>query len=91
MSITIQGVPEHLTREQFLAPLIAIGFDPKSVTELRYAADGVHALVHYRDGNGAKWIDSSKDKGGLHKHRVFIPVLKDDADERTTRITPIKN
>ncbi|WP_102508094.1 hypothetical protein [Sanguibacter massiliensis] len=89
MSITIPGVPEFLTREQYLAPLRAIGFDPADIREIRYAHDGVHALVIARDEHGRKRLDPNG--SGYYKHRVFIPIRDEDGDERTTRITPVKN
>lgn len=89
MSITIPGVPEFLTREQYLAPLRAIGFDPADIREIRYAHDGVHALLLARDEHGRKRLDPST--SSYYKHRVFIPIRDEDGDERTTRITPVKN
>lgn len=88
MSITIPSVPEFLTREQYLAPLRAIGFDPAAIIEVRYAGDGVHALVIALGENGKPIIDPNT--GRRRKHRVFIPV-RDDADARTTRVSPVKD
>lgn len=90
MSKTIEGVPEFLTREQYLAPLAAIGFAPDVVKEIRYASDGIHALVFALDADGKKRIHPGA-PGGYHKHRVFIPIRDDADDERITRITPVKN
>jgi len=82
MSITIDGVPEFLTRDQYVAIFAAFGFSPQDVIELRAAPDGVHALVKARDEDG-------KRRYPFAKHRVFIPVRKSEADERTTRVTPV--
>lgn len=91
MSITINGVPEFLTREQYLDMFRAVGFTPDNVQEVRMAADGVHAIVFYRDPEtGARVLDRSRyPTPGYLKHRVFIPVREGD-DTRTTRITPVK-
>lgn len=90
MSKTIEGVPEFLTREQYLAPLAAIGLNPDVISEIRYASDGVHALVFDRDEEGRIRYHRGK-PGGAIKHRVFIPIRNGADDERTTRITPVKN
>lgn len=91
MPITIPGVPEFLTREQYADLTRAVGFDPLDIQELRWAADGVHALVFYRDPEtGARVLDQSRHPSpGYIKHRVFIPV-RDLGDTRTARITPVK-
>lgn len=92
MSITIQGVPEFLTRDQYVALFEGVGLDPSALLEVRYAPDGIHALVFAQDRDGCRFLNTGQPHStGYHKHRVFIPVLKDDADERTTRVTPIKN
>lgn len=64
MSITITSVPDYLTREQYLSLIRGVGFDVDDVIELRFAADGVHALVRARmnehrepDPNGMPWLD----------------------------------
>jgi len=82
MPITIEGVPEFLTRDQYVAIFAAFGFSPEDISELRAANDGVHALVFVRDENGRRHYPSTK-------HRVFIPVRNSDADERTTRVTHV--
>lgn len=90
MSITIPGVPEFLTREQYLAPLRAIGIEPERLVEIRYAHDGIHALVVATLPDSlAAHVDPCRN--GVHKHRVFIPVRDEPDDERTTRVAPVKN
>lgn len=89
MSKTIEGIPEFLTREHYLGLLAAVGLDPHRISEIRYASDGVHALVFELDEQGRKKYHPGK-PGGAHKHRVFIPI-RDEGDERTTRIAPVKN
>ena len=90
MSITIPGVPEFLTREQYLAPLRAIGLEPERLVEIRYARDGIHALVTATlPGSLAAYVDPCRND--TYKHRVFIPIRDEDGDERTTRNTPVKN
>jgi len=100
MSKTIEGVPECLTRDQYLSLFEACGFDPSVVVEMRMAHDGVHALVFALDEDGNRRV--LPDGSGYAKHRVFIPVRRSltrfdspwsgDAlreDTRTTRVTPV--
>jgi len=89
MSITIPGVPEFLTAEQYQHLFESVGFDPNDLSELRFAPEGVHALVVARGTNGAHVIDAQRNI--LHKHRVFIPVRRESDDKRTTRVAPVKN
>ena len=88
MSITIPNVPDHLTREQYIAFFATFGFDPNHVVELRAAPDGVHALVFALGEDGRRI--RTRDHGHA-KHRVFIPVRRDDTDTRTTRVTAVGN
>jgi hypothetical protein len=88
MSVTITGLPDHLTREQYVGIFAAFGFDPSDVAELRAAPDGVHALVFARQPDGRRVLTRDR---GYAKHRVFIPVRNDDADTRSTRVTTVGN
>lgn len=107
MSITISGVPEFLTREQYVGFFEALGLDPRNVVEARAAFDGIHALVFAVDQEGRRIIAEPGPASGYpdgdpldvdphaqarsQKHRIFIPVRDDDADERTTRITLVQD
>lgn len=87
MSKTIDGVPEYLTREQFAQMFSQFGFDPHFIKEMRFAPDGVHAIVYDKDESGKRYL---AERQGYAKSRVFIPVRKTDIpDERTTRRTKI--
>lgn len=87
MSKIIEGIPEFLTHEQYMALFEAVGVDPGSVQELRAAHDGVHAIVFERNERGELLLD--RDRDGYYKHRVFIPVRRTADDERTTRTRPV--
>lgn len=91
MSKTIDAVPEYLTREQYLGFFAELGIDPAHTVELRAAADGVHALVFALDEHGNRILDlRSPDNPGYQKHRLFIPVRRDDGgDDRTTTVTMV--
>lgn len=90
MSITIDSVPEYLTREQYVALFAALGFKPEQVVELRAAHDGVHALVFAPEPDGSRrLLDPADPEQGYRKHRVFIPVRNDDTDHRRTRVRDV--
>jgi hypothetical protein len=87
-TMTIPGVPEYLTREQYTSLISAVGLDPDHLIELRFAADGIHALTLAVDGDGKYRVNPQTD--AYYKHRVFVPIRdKDKTDTRTSRITPV--
>lgn len=84
MHKTIEGLPEFLTRAQYIAMFSSFGIDPANVLELRLASDGVHAVVFALDANGKRMVDMQHD--GYYKHRVFIPVRREPGDRQRTRV-----
>lgn len=72
--MNIPGVPESITRTEYLALIEATGIDPKDVRKLEFRADGIYAEVHARSGNGSMMIASATDE--IVIHRVFIPVVE---------------
>lgn len=86
MSKTIHGVPEFLTREQWVNMFRQYGFTPELTKELTFTHDGVRAVVFDVDEHGRKHLDL--DGSGYAKHRVFIPVRDDVKDEQTTQVAP---
>ena len=89
MSKTIPGIPEYLTRDQWAAMFEQFGFDPMNLVEVRFAPDGVHALVASDREDGAGYFD--RQAGKPIRSRIYIPVRDEPDDERTTRVTPVKN
>jgi hypothetical protein len=102
MSVTIESVPEYLTREQYVAIFTAAGMDPRDVIELRFAHDGVHALVIARDEHGKRRMIATGARDGsiptddprytepvYAKHRIFIPVRDSADDTRVARVTEV--
>lgn len=89
MSKTIEGVPEFITYDQYLALFEACGVKPQQVIELRMAADGVHALVFALDENGKRRINPHGPSS--YKHRIFIPIRREPGDARVSRITPVNS
>lgn len=86
MSKTIENLPEYLTRDQYTDLIRSVGLEPTRLYDLRFARDGVHALVGAVFPDGSLRIDPSIDGGGYYKHRIFIPVRDEDGDTRTTRV-----
>lgn len=91
MSKTIEGIPEFITLDQYLALFAACGIEPSEVVELRMANDGIHVLVFALDENGKRRVDFTpgEEPGGYYKHRVFIPVRRASDDTRTARVTDV--
>lgn len=91
MSKTIEGIPEFIAHDQYLALFAACGVDPSEVVELRMAADGVHILVFALDENGRRIVEMpSTGAPAYQKHRIFIPVRRERGDQRTARVSPVK-
>lgn len=75
MSITIDGIPETITRSQYLGLMTAVGLDVKKLTMLEFRMDGIYATVKASDENGRDIIDYGRNE--VVKHHVFIRVVDD--------------
>lgn len=91
MAKIIEGVPEFITREDYIDLIAASGLDPNNLQDLRFSSDGIHAVVFHRDEDGARRLDNSPGATGYLKHRIFIPVRDSKDDRRRTRIRPVKD
>lgn len=84
----IEGVPESITRDEYLSLFRAFGLDPSNCQSVEMKQDGVYATVFALDGESKRSIDSVTTSvedgiavGGYYKHRIFIPVAgKESAD-----------
>lgn len=72
MAKTIQGVPENITRDQFLGIFTAVGINAEDCTKVELLPDGVHATVFERHADGTKVVNL--DGNGFAKHNIHIPV-----------------
>lgn len=90
MAQVIEGVPEYITRENYLALFRAAGFTPEMLQELRFAPDGIHAVVFHFNDKGHRILDRSPGAKGYVKNRVFIPVRDHESETKTTRVKPVK-
>lgn len=75
MAKSIPGVPESLTREQFLSIFAAINVDPHETTELHIMPEGISVTVIARNSLGQMIPGLGKE---LAKHKVFIPVRNEE-------------
>lgn len=72
MAKTISGVPESITRDQYLSLITSVGFTPEDLRDLQFTAEGIHATVFERAKDGTLRID---DEGtDIVTSTVFIPV-----------------
>jgi len=72
---TIPGVPESLTREQYMSLVESVGFDGKYLRSLEFRIDGIYAEVFERNEKGNLVLDTKLDEPVIN--RVYIPVRDD--------------
>lgn len=72
MTKKIPGVPESISRADYIKLIEASGIDPAQMLELNFKADGIYATVFALNDEGRRTLDRSSD--GLNKHIVYIPV-----------------
>lgn len=78
-SITIQGVPPSVTREQVREALRVLGIDPLEACDLSFDETAVYVEV-YSNGRPAsvpawRWTHNGKT---VATHRLTIPILEKD-------------
>lgn len=81
MSVTIQGVPQSIPREQVLDLIGSLGFDPRELASLRFEPGGVYAEVYAdarprRTGFTKAWRFTA-DGETAATHRICIPITDD--------------
>lgn len=76
MTKQIPGVPESLTREQYLSLFRGAGIDPTRTQSLRFLTNGIEAVVFEVDERGNKALanDTENPDGRWSKHTIYIPV-----------------
>jgi hypothetical protein len=68
---TVVGVPESLTREQYVSLIESVGFEAKHLRSLEFRMDGIYAeVMDLKDGKPHIVPDTEE----LAINRVFIPV-----------------
>lgn len=73
-SVSIDAVPESISREDYVWMLAAVGLNPCDLTEVRFSTKGVYATVFARDAEGRRILDRVDGEDRIAKHEVFIPV-----------------
>jgi hypothetical protein len=68
----IDGVPESITRADYLALIESVGLDVKDLRSLEFRMDGIYAEVRARGADGKLVIDVGRDE--MATHRIYIPV-----------------
>jgi hypothetical protein len=69
----IDGVPESITRAEYVALIESVGLDVKDLRSLEFRLDGIYADVYDRDDEGRLRIDVQRDEAIVN--RVYIPVV----------------
>lgn len=76
MSITIPGVPESLTRAEYVALVEGAGFTATEVNALRFTPRGIYATLLVRNADGEQIpVDATSKKIKTAKHTVFVKVV----------------
>ena len=70
MALSIDAVPETITREQYLSLIRSVGFEPADIMELRFTTEGIVATVVVRNEAGTLVVDGNE----FATHEVFVQV-----------------
>lgn len=84
----IEGVPESITRDEYLSLFRPFGLDPSNCASVELRPDGLYATVFALDDESKRKIDRVTTSvengiaiGGYYKHRIFIPVASEGAGD----------
>lgn len=72
MSVTITGVPESITRKDYLKLVRSIGIDPLDLVSLKFLQNGIYATVMLKDEKGDRYLTS---ENAVATHAIFIKVV----------------
>lgn len=80
MAIKIEGVPESISRAEYLKMITDIGLDPKILRSLRFGANNISATVFAVDPKSGKKVLNEGNTGdpGYLKHTVIIHIKDDE-------------
>ena len=67
----IEGVPESISRQQYLAMIEAVGFNVKKLRTLEFRADGVYATIKASGPDGRDVLERNE----IAEHKVYVPVV----------------
>lgn len=76
MAIKIEGVPESISRAEYLKMFTDIGIDPKNVRSLRFGANSITAVVFATHPETGRRVINNGPTGdpGYLKHTVIIHI-----------------
>lgn len=80
MAIKIEGVPESISRAEYLKLISSVGLDPNNLYSLRFGGSSITAIVFARDPEtGVKVLNEGNtgDPGYL-KHTVIIHIKEEN-------------
>ena len=77
MGKKIEGVPEFIWREDYVALFERLGIDPHRTTAVRLLPDGVRAEVYALGDDGKPVVDGNE----LVRDHVYIPVRDSVEDD----------
>lgn len=69
--MNIEGVPESITRADYLSLVAAVGLDVSRVKQLEFRGDGIYATVFAAGPNGERVVEGTE----CVTHRVHVPVV----------------
>lgn len=80
MSHTVEGIPQSMTREQYVSLTAGVGLDASKLISLEFRADGIYAVTAWEDADGAARQDfppsgTVDDEFAIVQNRIFIPVV----------------
>ena len=73
-NVTIPGVPESITRDQFISMIRSLGLDPYRLTDLKFGYHAIVATVKAVNPEGNEYLDPFE-RNALAKHTITIPIV----------------
>lgn len=72
--IKIEGIPETITRQQYVETIRGLGIDPEQLLELRWDHQGIHAVVYALNKDGMRFATGNRPNRRPATHKLFIRV-----------------
>jgi hypothetical protein len=69
----VPGVPETISRADYLRLVRSVGFETDELASLRFAYNGIYAVVYALDSDGRRFLD--KTSGEPAVHTIFVRVV----------------
>jgi hypothetical protein len=72
--LTIPGVPQSITRADYIALIESLGLKPNNLVELELSHRSIRAVVFARDADGKMYLDGFE-RNEVAKHTITIPIV----------------